>query len=800
MRASGRSLITHIAPAAALAAGLAFVMVACSRTAAPAAGSSARRDVASPSAASASASSATVARAAAPGGASSGSASSGALPGEAGAATDVPVLPAAPLDNPARAQLVSAAARSLGSDPALLLARMSRIRYEIYPGVFRGAAGALADGAGNDYDRAALLHDLLAAANPGLKVRYAFCSLSGPQSAAEVAAARAAYVAPGVAPTADALAAKASDAKARQYFTRVAAFWRKAAAQEHRQLDALTADVRKAGGQLAGSTDAHLLAIAADHVWIQAQIQGAWVDLDPAVPEAKPGSSLCAPATTSDSLPDAAFDTVTAVVRLETREANQEHETTTASGAWRTADLSDLPLVFAFAEPSGLHAPAPQPAGMLAYTPLLIAGPHTAAAAPIVIPEPNHGPSASQGAAAAVAGAAAAFGGTPPPPPPAPAQPAGPVPVALRLDVAVAGPHIARVSVDRPIFDRISATDRAAGRAATAHLADFPLYTLGTAWDIAVNLGTGVAGAGDWSRIDVTSKDPAMVVRAFGLMQRGYYTLRRAVFADTLGPAAPPVFAAQPGVSFLGLAPQAAGVDPFGLAIDRVVEGARPVGADGPQRLAWAVASVYGKRLAIGAPRMLASADALDTLPFDDAIEMFYIARHASNAPTIVRSASDIARLQISDDAKVRLEASIAGGASAVVPAAAVGYGGANDSGWWILEPDGRVTDEMQSGMRHSSLPPLGWSAPDVPIGVADQGLISEAFLDTVNAVRNAIMFGKNGSLAFCAAAVVSVAMASGDPGAIQNASRLATAVVKTIQEAKTIEEAEDAAVACGGV
>jgi hypothetical protein len=743
---------------------------------------------------------ATVARATAPGGTSSGSAGSGSLPGDAGAPTDVPVPPATPLDNPARAPLVAAAARAIGGDPAVLLARVSGIRSEIYPGVFRGAAGTLADGAGNDYDRAVLLHDLLAAANPGLKVRYAFCSLSGSESAAAVAAARAAYVTPSVAPTADALAARASDARVRQYFTRVATFWREATAQEHQQLDELAADVRKAGGQMAGATDAALQTIAADHVWIQARIQGTWVDLDAAVPQAKPGSSLCAPTTTSDSLPDAAFDTVTAVLRLETREAHQERETTIASGAWRTADLSGLPLVFAFAEPSGLHAPAPQPAGMLAYTPLLIAGPHTTAAAPIVIPAPDQGPPTGQGAAGAVAGAAAAFGTAANPPAPAPVRPVGPVPVALRLDIAVAGPHIARVSVDRPIFDRVSATDRAAGRAATAHLTDFPLYALGTAWDIAVNLGTGVAGAGDRSRIDFKSKDPAMVVHAFGLMHRAYYALRRAVFADTLGPSAPPVFAVRPGVSFLGLAPQAAGIDPFGLAIDRAVEGAAPVGANASQSLAWAVASVYGERLATGAPRMLASADKLDTLPFDDAIEMFYIARHGNDPPTIVRSASDIARLRISDDAKTRLAASIAGGASAVVPATSVGYGGASDSGWWILRPDGRVTDEMQSGMHHSSLPPRR-SELRLPIGfAADQGLVSDAFQSMVGAVRNAIMFAKNGSLAFCTAAVVSVAMASGDPGAIENGLRLATATAKVIQEAKTIEEAEDAAVACGGV
>src|SRR5947207_11145066 len=103
------------------------------------------------------------------------------------------------LENPAAVQRIAAEAQRLGKDPAALLARVNRVRYEIYPGVFRGAAATLADGAGNDYDRAVLLHDLLAASNPGANVRYAFCTLPAQQSAAAVAAARAAYVVPAVA-------------------------------------------------------------------------------------------------------------------------------------------------------------------------------------------------------------------------------------------------------------------------------------------------------------------------------------------------------------------------------------------------------------------------------------------------------------------------------------------------------------------------------------------------------------------------------------------------------------------------
>jgi hypothetical protein len=667
-------------------------------------------------------------------------------------------------------------ARRVGKDPGAILQRVRRVRSEIYPGVFRGPVATLADGAGNDYDRALLLHDLILAADSGSSVRYAFCSLSADQATAAVSAARAAYIAPALAARAEALAARASNEKARSRYSHIGTFWKDVTGHARQQTTELAADFQKVGASLQAADGANLQAIAAHHVWVQLLSQGAWLDLDPSTPDGTPGHAACVAATTSDALPAGAFDTVTATLSLESREGTAQKSATVASGTWRTEDLAYATLAFAFAESSELHAAAPQPQGQLAFTPLLVAGQQTTAAAPIQVPAPAAG-EVSKSAAKGASQVLDAFGdAAPPPPAPTPVAPAV-VPVALRLDVSVAAPDVAPATVERPIFDRVSAADRAAGRATTAALKDQPLYAFGTVWSIAINYGTGVVGAGDYSKIDPRSDDPAALVRALGATHRAYYTLRRAAFADAAGPSASPIASARAGVSFLGLAPYAAGVTDFGLSMDRAREGAHPDGGPADASLAWGVASVYGERLAVALPQMMRASN-LNTLPFDDSIEMFYIARHSNIPPTFVRSPGDVAALSASADAKARLSTSLGGGASAVVPSAQVPYGGASDNGWWILAPNGAVFDEMQSGMHQTLIEraKIAWEDVKMSIQIRKQGLI----------IRCAGM---------AAAGMMGIASGMGGEGA--ELAELDAEMIHAIYESNEIEEMIEAASEC---
>ena len=675
---------------------------------------------------------------------------------------------------------LTAAAQAAGKDPATALTFVRGVRYEIYPGVFRGTEATLADGAGNDYDRAVLLHDLLTTANPATPVRYAFCPLSPQQADAALAAARAAYVAPKVAANAQLLAQKAPTPKLHDGFLHLASFWKAAAFQEQSQGSQLAGDFQKVGAPLSAQRTSDLSAIAADHVWVQVQHQGSWLDLDPSVADAKPGATVCSAAKTSDALPDAAYDTVATTLQLETRDGATQNTKTISSGAWRTADLANQSLVFAFAEPLGLQSPAPQPSGLRAYTPILMAGTQTASAAPIVVPLPAGGPGL-KAVGGAAAQAAAAFGSSTPTPAPAASAASGPVPVALILNVTVSTPNEPNVTVSRPIFDRISAADRAAGRTATATLAPFALYPFGTAWSVAVNLGSGVSGGGDRKPVDPNAGDPRSIGHALGAMQRAYYTTRRAVFADALGAVAPPVISAHPSVTFVGLTPFTAGPVPYGLAIDRANEGAAPDGGNAAASLAWGVASVYAERLAVGTPAMMRKSDSLDQLPFDDALEMFYIARNTNVPLAIVHSSGDVASLTASDDAKARLTASIAGGRSAVVPSKPVSYGGSNDSGWWTLGSDGSVSDEMQNGM-HFDLP--------------GEGIILEEDSEA------AITYRRNGFIVRCAGMAAGALMAlgvviggGGEGG--QEIAEQAAEQMNAIREANEAEEMREDALKC---
>ncbi len=275
-------------------------------------------------------------------------------------------------------------------------------------------------------------------------------------------------------------------------------------------------------------------------------------------------------------------------------------------------------------------------------------------------------------------------------------------------------------------------------------------------------------------------------------MQRAYYVMRRAVFADALGPSAPMIVAAQPGISFVGLAPHAAGITPFGLEMDRAAEGARPDGGTSTSGLAWGVASVYGERLAIAAPTMMAAHDNLDTLPFDDLIEMFYIARHTGNRPAIVRSSADVAGLSASADAKARLDARLTGGATAVVPSAQVSYGGANDDGWWIVAPDGTVTDEMQSGM-HQTLIEYGT--------VALRAQLVAYAKKVLNSIKQMTAYERNGFIARCVGiTAASIFLAAGARGGEEGfefgvkAAEEIHAIYEANEQKEMLEAAEECA------
>ena len=601
---------------------------------------------------------------------------------------------------PSIPQNVATEAARIGADPAALLSRVSDgVATETYPGAFRGSGATLADGAGNAYDKAILLHDLLRSAAPALPVRYASCTLADDKSDAVLAAASAAYtVAPIAANTAAALAA-AKDAPARATLQHIAALWSGTVVQLRDESAKLAADLHGAKAP-AGSPPASPRAVAADHVWIQVQRNGSWTDLDPTLPKAKPGDVLCVPVSTSDALADEAYDTVTATLRYETRTGATVAQSEVARVARRAVDLSGTTLSFAFVPPAGK--------GPLAMTPVLRVGTDEIAAPAIVLPTPIPDVAPGSSTTKKEQGAVDFFAAsTPPTATPEPAATAAQVePVALWLDVTVTARGETPQTVTETIFDRVAYADRAAGAAATAKLPEWDdngYVPFATVWNVATNLGTAVAGAGDRSRIDPRASDDASIARQLGGLQRAYYTLRRAAYADERAGTPSAVIAAAPGVSLAGIAAHSFdGLVAPVLTMDVASDAARPEGGDATASAAWGAASLIAERTVVNAAALFKAA-AREIAPADvpavDVIAVFDAARKGAVATSLVRSTSDVDALGAPADAKARLDGLVRSGAVALVPAAPVTLPNGDDYGWWIVAPDGSIRDEMQNGM-----------------------------------------------------------------------------------------------------
>jgi hypothetical protein len=80
-------------------------------------------------------------------------------------------------------EALKAKVAGLGADPAKLFIFVGKsLSYEGYPGVLRGARGALLAGGGNAADKTLLLYDFLRVADPKAELRFAFCTLSDEQA------------------------------------------------------------------------------------------------------------------------------------------------------------------------------------------------------------------------------------------------------------------------------------------------------------------------------------------------------------------------------------------------------------------------------------------------------------------------------------------------------------------------------------------------------------------------------------------------------------------------------------------
>jgi transglutaminase-like putative cysteine protease len=217
------------------------------------------------------------------------------------------------------------------------------IRYEAYSGILRGANGTLAGRAGNSLDRSVLLSEMLSA--HGIRTRLARGQLA-PADAAVLFArvfedvnAPAGSVPPGGEPP-------------------DSGFWTRVTARARRDYQVVrTALGDSVAGDGQSARDQALRDIR-EHVWVQVEVSGQWVDLDTSFAKATVGQSFCAAGQVVDRAPAEWYQQVTVRVYGERLEQDALKTERAFEATFQAVDLVDQPIFL-------VHVPdKDQPGGM----------------------------------------------------------------------------------------------------------------------------------------------------------------------------------------------------------------------------------------------------------------------------------------------------------------------------------------------------------------------------------------------------------------------------------------------------
>lgn len=171
------------------------------------------------------------------------------------------------------------------------------IRFEAYAGVLRGASGAYMARAGNAADRALLLARLLQL--KGLRTRFAFGTLAAAdqdrlwQRVFDTSIPLAPGLGAGSAPSAAATA-----------------FRQRIHARASRDFGAVRGALGERLPPVTRPSREQVLAEMNPHVWVQAEVGGSWLDLDPSFAEASPGFAVAKAERTADEMPADMFQRV----------------------------------------------------------------------------------------------------------------------------------------------------------------------------------------------------------------------------------------------------------------------------------------------------------------------------------------------------------------------------------------------------------------------------------------------------------------------------------------------------------
>jgi hypothetical protein len=396
-------------------------------------------------------------------------------------------------------------------------------------------------------------------------------------------------------------------------------------------------------------------------------------------------------------LPDSFYDLLDVRVAAESSPAAPQ-VTALLDRTIRTADVGDRDVSVMFAEPTGMDAgltPAVVPTGALAFTPLLRIGNESVTGTPLVLPRQSFGPEAGAVIAHGLKGVAGLFD-TSATPSPAPSATPPPLPIvsALWIDVSVTAPGTDPARIHSPVFDRIGFVARA-GKATPPPLLEQPdagtYRNLQIVWNIAVSGGNVASGAGP-PKI-AAALDAGALSETLARVNASYFTLRRSLMDDASGGVVD-VAAAQPGISLVAVSNNG------GMMIDLASDDAVPLTANESRPL-YSSASILAEREVINKNATVDSGSGASTN--NDALAEFDV-QALTGAKIVGLHPGDTsldANAAVPPEARARISAHLASGASVLAMAPAALQSGGPPYAFWIADPaTGTLRDENALG-RH---------------------------------------------------------------------------------------------------
>jgi transglutaminase-like putative cysteine protease len=622
--------------------------------------------------------------------------------------------PVAPRATAARRDPITDLAGALDYDAERIFRFVAdEVRYEPYAGILRGAHGTLASRAGNATDQSLLLAALLDTSL--LPYRFAIGELDTTAADALMDSAAAdevtvrrqtrealAGVIPGLErppfePTPEQVAILE---RARAAQPTVAAW---ASQRLDRTVDLIGAALTDAGIRPLDGFTLMPDSERARHVWVQVAATADWLDLDPSMPGALPGSTLARAVEIVDDLPDDMAHVIELSVIGETLTPNGLVEQRLVGISDRADRLAGLPIMVANTAPEALTALGVSVAGALgggsAYVPVIVVGDDAVVGSrPISFPR-----AASDGA-----------GSTPGPDPaatPGFLAPGGETSPSSAewVELVIRSPEAEPVIVRREIFDRLGPARRSAATVSPADLAplehvDLPdgstdqvLAALTSHW---LSVSTGLPSRDDAVSAPPSDDDPADLA----IVSQAYGLARTAAATEVGTPAGIRPFVDSPTVTAYALVAQPSPDGRHGIAsvldIWHRSHGVLPVAG---------ASSTVAPTLASGVLAQVAESVLAGEASEGGVFEAD--ARHASvgalleatdAAGVAWRALVDpvtVAELPWDADARARLARSMAAGWIAIVPERAVRLGDRERVGWWLIDPtSGRARDEMDDG------------------------------------------------------------------------------------------------------